>query len=70
MNEESVHIIMGTQEAAVIGTALGLMVEMLKEDIEAWEDKNEETREQFFAMLSIKLTTEKMFTSIKELLKV
>lgn len=64
----SVHMVMGVEEANVIGLALNLLDAKIEFDLERWEDENEKDRQEFLSMLSLKFTTESMKESIAELL--
>jgi hypothetical protein len=63
-----VQLVMGAQEASVIGTALGALLGSLNEGIEDHEDTDESTQNEFMAMLSVKMCAEHMFTSIWSML--
>lgn len=65
----SVHMVMGVEEANVIGAALGLLNAKIEFDLERWTDDSSEDRDEFMAMLSVKFTTENMLTSIQGLLE-
>jgi hypothetical protein len=65
----AVHMVMGVEEANVIGTALGLLNAKIEFDLERWTDDSSEDRDEFMAMLSVKFTTENMLTSIEGLLE-
>lgn len=62
-------MVMGVEEANVIGTALGLLNAKIEFDLERWTDDSSEDRDEFMAMLSVKFTTENMLTSIQGLLE-
>lgn len=70
MEQHTVHMVMGQQEAAVIGTALGFLVAQVSVDIENWENKNEKDLDELFSALSVKFIAEGMFDSIMDLLGV
>lgn len=67
-SEEQVHMVMGREEARLIGTALGLMLSMLEVDIQEWEDGGEQSQNEFMAMLSMKFSATNMFSGIWNLL--
>ena len=64
----SVHMVMGVEEANVIGLALNLLNAKIEFDLERWEDESDNDRKEFLSMLSLKFTTENMRESIAELL--
>lgn len=64
----SVHMVMGVEEANVIGLALNLLNAKIEFDLERWEDESEKDKQEFMSMLSLKFTTENMRESIAELL--
>lgn len=62
--QQQVHMVMGKEEAAIIGMALSLMTEVLNQDI-----KNEVSdSEELLAMFSMKFSTTQMMTEIAALL--
>lgn len=63
----SVHMVMGVDEVNVINLALGLLNAKIEFDLERWEDNDENDRDEFLAMLSLKFTTENMRDGIAEL---
>lgn len=67
-SEEQVHMVMGREEARLIGTALGLMLSMLEADIQEWDDEGEQAQNEFMAMLSMKFSATNMFSGIWNLL--
>lgn len=67
--KEAVHMVMGVEEANVIGVALQLLSAKIGSDIERWEDKGEKAQNEFMAMLSVKFATENMISSIEGLLE-
>ena len=70
MEQHTVHMVMGKQEAAVIGTALGFLVSHVSMDIEKWENKSEKDLDEFLSALSVKFVAEGMFDSIMDMLGV
>jgi hypothetical protein len=64
----SVHMVMGVEEANVIGVALNLLNAKIEFDLERFEDKSADDQDEFMAMLSVKFTTENMLSSIQDLL--
>jgi len=63
-----VHMVMGTQEAKVIGTALEMLLTVIDHDIEKWKDTSTDKRNEFMSMLSVKFSAEQIHDSIAELL--
>jgi hypothetical protein len=63
----SVHMVMGVEEANVIGLALNLLNAKIEFDLDRWEDKDEKDRKEFMSMLSLKFTTEHMQEGIAEM---
>jgi hypothetical protein len=61
-------MVMGRDEARLIGTALGLMLTMIEQDIDEWQDKGEQEQNEFMAMLSMKFSAANMFSGIWGLL--
>jgi hypothetical protein len=68
--QDQVHMVMGKDEARIIGTALGLMLTMIEGDIQDWQDKGEQSQNEFMAMLSMKFSAADMFSGIWNLLGV
>lgn len=66
---DQVHVVMGTEEASIINTALAMLLTVVDHDIETWEDKSEDSYKEFMSMLSIKFAVEGMFDSLTELLE-
>lgn len=66
----AVHMVMGQQEATVIGAALALFLAKVEFDLERWQDTSESDQNEFMAMLSIKFCAEHMFQNLSELLEV
>lgn len=66
---DQVHVVMGTEEASIINTALAMLLTVVDHDIETWEDKSEDSHKEFMSMLSIKFAVEGMFDSLTELLE-
>lgn len=64
----SVHMVMGVEEANVIGVALNLLNAKIEFDLERFEEKSAEDQDEFMSMLSVKFTTENMLSSIQDLL--
>lgn len=67
-NEDQVHMVMGREEAKLIGTALGVMLSHVDHDISRWKDKGEQSQNEFMSMLSVKFAATNMFSSIWTLL--
>lgn len=66
--DTAVHMVMGTEEAHIINTALGILLEKLKFDLDRMDDKSEQDRNEFMALLSVKFCAEGMFDHLAELL--
>jgi len=64
----AIHMVMGLDEATLIGHALKLLDAKIEFDLEQWEDESEDDRKDFLSMLSLKFTTQGMRESISELL--
>ena len=67
-SEDRLHAVMGPQEASVIGVALGMLLSKVNADIDAHEEHDEESQDEFLAMLSVKLCAENMFVSLWSML--
>jgi hypothetical protein len=67
--DTQVHMVMGTEEATVISTALGMLLTLVNHDIEKWQDKNPETQDEFMTMLSVKFSAEHIYSALVELLE-
>lgn len=63
----AVHMVMGVDEVNVISLALGLLNAKIDFDLERWEDNDENDRNEFLSMLSLKFTTENMQEGIAEM---
>jgi hypothetical protein len=68
MEQNAVHMVMGTQEAAVMGTALGVLLANVEKDIAEWKDEDETSRDELLVALSVKFAVEDMFSKIMSLL--
>jgi hypothetical protein len=68
MEQNAVHMVMGAQEAAVMGTALGVLLANVEKDIAEWKDEDETSRDELLVTLSVKFAVEDMFSKIMSLL--
>lgn len=66
--EAAVHMVMGTEEAQVITTALGFFAARLGDDIEVAPDTCEEDRKNLMTMLSLQLSAAAMHENLMDLL--
>lgn len=64
-----VQMVMGAEEARVIGVALQLLIEQVSEDIEDNADETEQDRNAFMAMISTKFVAEGMSSNIWTMLE-
>lgn len=67
--DAAVHIVMGREEAQVIGTALEYMLSGMDEAMKEWPDRSESDRNEFMGMLSMKLCAEGMYESLVRLFR-
>lgn len=68
MHDMKVQMVMGAEEARVIGVALQLLIDQVSKDIEDNEDDTEQSRKAFMAMLSTKFVAEGMHANIWKML--
>lgn len=64
-----VHVVMGPEEAAVITTALGMLLTVVEHDVDIWQDSSESSKDELMSMLSVKFSAEGMFESLTQLLE-
>jgi hypothetical protein len=62
------HIGMGVDEARVMAVALGLLIDRTKEDLENGTDDSEQSRDNFFTILSTQLVAEGMHSSLWQMI--
>lgn len=65
---DPIHAVMGKDEASVLATGLGLLLTKVNLDLSTHEEETEQDVEEYFALLSMKLCAERMFTDIWTLL--
>jgi hypothetical protein len=58
------HIGMGVDEARVMAVALGLLIDRTKKDLENDTDDSEQSRDNFFTILSTQLVAKGMHSSL------
>lgn len=63
MDAPSLHVVMGIEEATLIGTAIGFLIAHIDQDIQNFDGANVD---EMFEMLSTKLLATNMFTSLWE----
>lgn len=63
MDAPSLHVVMGIEEATLIGTAIGFLIAHIDQDIQNFDGEN---IDEIFEMLSTKLLATNMFTSLWE----
>jgi len=63
MEAPSLHVVMGVEEAAIVGTAIGILIAHIDQDIQKADGSN---IDEMFEMLSTKLLATNMFTSLWE----
>jgi hypothetical protein len=66
----AVHMVMGEQEANVVGAALALFLAKMEFDLDCWKDTSEDDQNEFMAMLSVKFCAEHMYQNLSGLLGV
>lgn len=67
-DEKVVHMVMGPQEAMIIGTAVGILIGDIADDLEQWEDGDEQAQSDLFALISAKFMATNIFTSVFQML--
>lgn len=63
MDAPSLHFVMGVEEATIVGTAIGLLIAHIDQDIDNADGSN---TDEMIEMLSTKLLATNMFTHLWE----
>lgn len=66
--DAAVHVVMGTEEARVVTSALGFFAAQIGHDIESAPDDCEEDRKNLMFMLSLQFSAQNMHEHLAEML--
>lgn len=69
MSQPAIHVVMGTEEAMILSTALSGFITAMVDEIEEAPDENETDREEMMKMLSVRFCAQHMYKSITTLLQ-